>query len=383
MKTYMFPGQGSQSKGMGGELFDEYAELTAKADKILGYSIKELCLEDPKKQLNKTQFTQPALYVVNAFSYYKKIAELGTKPDYVIGHSLGEFNALLAAECFDFEAGLKLVKKRGELMSEVSDGGMAAILNASKEQIEEILATNNLTNIDLANYNSPSQIVISGLIEEIGEAQAFFQQGDILYYPLNTSGAFHSRFMQPSKEKFQRYLNKFKLNDLSIPVISNVTAVPYNNDEVIRNLPEQITSTVRWSDSVQYLLGLSADMEFEEIGNGDVLTKIVRTIKQLTKKTSDQSLEGKSPVKKQMTASNKASKDKTDEKVVATDRTQVDILVNEWNQSHPVGTRVTSTLPEYDELETRTEAVVLFGHRAAVYMKGYNGYFDLNELTSQ
>ncbi|MEW6991518.1 ACP S-malonyltransferase [Colwelliaceae bacterium 6441] len=383
MKTYMFPGQGSQSKGMGGELFDEYAELTAKADKILGYSIKELCLEDPKKQLNKTQFTQPALYVVNAFSYYKKIAELGTKPDYVIGHSLGEFNALLAAECFDFEAGLKLVKKRGELMSEVSDGGMAAILNASKEQIEEILATNNLTNIDLANYNSPSQIVISGLIEEIGEAQAFFQQGDILYYPLNTSGAFHSRFMQPSKEKFQRYLNKFKLNDLNIPVISNVTAVPYNNDEVIRNLPEQITSTVRWSDSVQYLLGLSADMEFEEIGNGDVLTKIVRTIKQLTKNTSDQSLEGKSPVKKQMTASNKASKDKTDEKVVATDRTQVDILVNEWNQSHPVGTRVTSTLPEYDELETRTEAVVLFGHRAAVYMKGYNGYFDLNELTSQ
>src|SRR5689334_5966402 len=129
MKAFVFPGQGSQAKGMGGTLFDEFQELTEKADRILGYSIKELCLEDPRKELNRTQFTQPALYVVNAFSYFAKIRETGQKPDYVAGHSLGEFNALLAAECFDFEAGLEIVKKRGELMSEATGGGMAAILN--------------------------------------------------------------------------------------------------------------------------------------------------------------------------------------------------------------------------------------------------------------
>src|SRR5690606_35248979 len=144
----MFPGQGSQSKGMGGMLFDEFQELTEKADKILGYSIKELCLEDSGKELGQTQFTQPALYVVNALSYFKKIKETGQKPDFVAGHSLGEFNALLAAECFDFEAGLKLVKKRGELMSEAGGGGMAAIINAGKEEIESILEKNGLTGID-------------------------------------------------------------------------------------------------------------------------------------------------------------------------------------------------------------------------------------------
>ncbi|MGO4778772.1 acyltransferase domain-containing protein, partial [Lysobacter sp. 2RAB21] len=133
MKTYMFPGQGSQARGMGGDLFDAYPELTAKADAVLGYSIKELCLEDPRRELGKTQFTQPALYVVNALSYYKRIQDTGETPDYLAGHSLGEFNALLAAECFDFETGLKLVKKRGELMSQATQGAMAAIVNATRE----------------------------------------------------------------------------------------------------------------------------------------------------------------------------------------------------------------------------------------------------------
>ena len=111
MKVYMFPGQGSQSKGMGGDLFDRFKDMTEKADSILGYSIKELCLEDPRSELGKTQFTQPALYVVNALSYFSKIEEAGKAPDFVAGHSLGEFNALMAAQCFDFETGLKLVCK--------------------------------------------------------------------------------------------------------------------------------------------------------------------------------------------------------------------------------------------------------------------------------
>jgi len=390
----MFPGQGSQARGMGADLFDEFAELTKKADKILGYSIKELCLEDPRRELNKTQFTQPALYVVNALSYYKKIKDTNEKPDYVIGHSLGEFNALLAADCFDFEAGLKLVKKRGELMSQVKDGAMAAILNASKEEIENILTENDLTNIDLANYNTPSQIVISGLLDEVAKAEPFFQQGKILYYPLNTSGAFHSRFMQPSKEKFQNYLKRFKLTKLNIPVISNVMAQPYDNKKILETLSSQISSTVKWSESVEYLMALAKDsaMEFEEIGHGDVLTKMVDTIKResgvITKVDSKQSSDDqkvgsrKSPVSQSTNAKDKSTVSSEnsfkDEKPQANNDAKN--LVSEWNLKYPIGTKVKSTIMDNDELETRTEALVLFGHRAAVYMKDYNGYFDLNEL---
>ncbi len=384
MKTYMFPGQGSQAKGMGGSLFDEFPELIEKADKILGYSIKELCLEDPRRELSKTQFTQPALYVVNALSYYKKVQDTGIKPEYVAGHSLGEFNALLAAECFDFEAGLKLVKKRGELMAQAEGGAMAAILNASKSEIIEILQKNGLTNIDLANYNSPLQIVISGAIEEIGAAQSLFAYGNVMYYPLNTSGAFHSRFMLPAKEKFEQYIKRFKLNDPVIPVLSNVTAKLYESEQIFNNLSQQIASTVLWSDGIQYLMSIARDagteMEFVEIGFGDVLTKMIKNIKIQTAQLDAKDNNRINPVS-------------SDDKVVPSASLVLDskvesapvngnaaILVEQWNKKFPVGARFKSNVTNYSELETRTKAMVLFGHRAAVYMKGYNGYFDLNEI---
>jgi len=359
MKTYMFPGQGAQAKGMGGTLFDEFQDLTRKADAILGYSIKELCLEDPRTELNRTQFTQPALYVVNALSYYKKLSDTA-KPEFLAGHSLGEFNALLAAECFDFETGLTLVQKRGELMGQVSGGGMAAILNASKEEIEGILSRNGLTQVDLANYNTPSQIVISGLADEVAKAQPLFQTGMMLYYPLNTSGAFHSRFMHAVKEQFREFLATCKFADLKIPVISNVTARPYENAAILENLANQMVSGVRWSESIQYLMALGTErgdtMQFEEVGYGDVLTRLAQTIRRQT------------PVKKPEMSVAPSKPGAAPEKVSA------------WNKKHPIGTRVKSLIADYANLETRTEAVVLFGHRAAVYMKGYNGYFDLDEI---
>jgi malonyl CoA-acyl carrier protein transacylase len=377
MKAFLFPGQGSQSKEMGGTLFDEFNELTHKADKILGYSVKELCLEDPEKQLNQTQFTQPALYVVNALSYYKKIEETGQKPDFAAGHSLGEFNALLAAECYDFEVGLKLVKKRGELMSQAADGGMAAILNASKENIEGILKENGLTNIDLANYNTPSQIVISGLRDEIEKAQALFQEGDMLYIPLNTSGAFHSRYMASARDEFETYLKEFKFSDLKIGVISNFSAKPYQDDDIIINLANQINNPVRWSDSIQYLMGLG-DMEFEEIGHGNVLTKMVRKIKQEKSNTIEDTA-GKLNVKEDEIVQVQEIENDQRESNEESRSLTAEEKVNTWNQHYPIGTRVKSTIMDDDNLETRTEAVVLFGHRAAIYMKDYNGYFDLDE----
>lgn len=358
MKTYMFPGQGSQFKGMGGDLFEHFAELTAKADSILGYSIKELCLEDPREELGKTQFTQPALYTVSVLSYLKKIEESGT-PDFLIGHSLGEYTALMAAGCFDFETGLKLVQKRGQLMGQVSGGAMAAVLNASKEQIEEILKTNGLNNVYLANYNSPSQIVISGLIDEVTKAQPLFRQGKMRYYPLATSGAFHSAFMQDAMLEFKEYLKGFEFGNQQIPVIANVTARPYENSDILDTLASQIANTVRWSESVQYLLALGINradqMEFEECGPGDVLTKLVFNIKAQTPAEVLQTVEtaALSPAQQKVTS---------------------------WNKQNPIGTKVKSTIMDYPNLETRSNAAVLFGHRAAVYMKGYNGYFDLDEL---
>jgi malonyl CoA-acyl carrier protein transacylase len=380
MKVFMFPGQGSQSKGMGGALFDEFEALTAKADSILGYSIKELCLEDPRGELNQTRFTQPALYVVNALSYLKKVMDSGRPPDFLAGHSLGEFNALLAAECFDFETGLRLVQKRGELMSRVSNGGMAAILNATKEEIEDILKSNGLNNIDLANYNTPSQIVISGLVDEIAAAQPLFQVGKMLYYPLVTSGAFHSRFMQTVKDEFSEYLRTFEFAAPKIPVLANVTARPYQQGNILDGLSNQIASTVRWSESIQYLIALGAHrgdaMTFEEVGHGDVLTRIYLTVK---RQTPDSALE---EYRRELQQGDGALASTAQDAPPAALGKAVDPTekVVAWNRRYPVGTRVKSALMNEQSLETRTQAMVLFGHRAAVYMKGYNGYFDLDEV---
>lgn len=370
MKTFMFPGQGSQAKGMGTGLFEEFRELTELADSILGYSIRELCVDDPRQELNRTQFTQPALFVVNALSYEKRVRRSGP-PDFLIGHSLGEFNALLAAGCFDFETGLRLVQKRGQLMGQVRGGAMAAILNASREEIETTLLRNGLTNVDLANYNTPSQIVISGPEHEIAQAEPLFQVGKLLFYPLNTSGAFHSRYMQGVKETFRQYLRSFDLADPKLPVISNVTARPYEHGAALDALSEQISSTVRWSESVQYLMAFAAlrgtSMDFEEIGFGDVLTRLHQTIQ---RQTSEASL---APYLNEL-------KHRHDNRVKAPANAEKE--VESWNRRYPIGTKVKSVIAngDSDVLETSTAAQVLFGHRAAIYVKGYRAYFALEEV---
>jgi trans-AT polyketide synthase/acyltransferase/oxidoreductase domain-containing protein len=280
MTTYVFPGQGSQNKGMGGTLFDQFSELTAQADAILGYSIKQLCLEDPQSKLSRTQYTQPALYIVNAFSYLKKLRETGEIPNFVAGHSLGEYSALFAAEVFDFPTGLQLVKKRGELMSRASDGAMAAILGLDEEQIVRALNKHDLHQVDIANYNSPSQIVISGLKTDIDRAKAVFEaMPEVkLFAPLKTSGAFHSRYMESAKAEFADFLNGFTLAPPGIHVISNVWARPYQPDMINQNLIDQLTHPVQWSESIRYLMGLG-EIEFVEVGPGKVLNGLIQHIK--------------------------------------------------------------------------------------------------------
>ncbi|MBM0104586.1 ACP S-malonyltransferase [Steroidobacter sp. S1-65] len=365
MKAYLFPGQGSQARGMGASLFDEFPELTAQADRVLGYSIKELCLSDPRRELNKTQFTQPALYVVNALSYYKRVQLAGEQPDFVAGHSLGEFNALLAAECFDFETGLKLVKQRGELMSQATEGAMAAILNATRSQVEALLKSNRLNRVDIANYNTPLQIVISGPLDEITACESIFQFDKVMFVPLNTSGAFHSRLMLPAQGEFQRFLAGHRFAEPKIPVIANWTAKPYPGGAAVAEyLSNQICSTVLWSDTIQSLISLEPDIELIEVGHGDVLTKMIPKIKEQLAKVARNA-----PTPAVASAAQQENPFALAEQKVAA-----------WNQRHPVGTKVRSRVLDYGDLVTRTPAIVLFGHRAAVYMERYNGYFDLDEI---
>ncbi len=279
MTIYIFPGQGSQHKGMGSSLFSEFPEFTKKADDILGYSIQSLCLDDPLQQLGKTQYTQPALYVVNALSYYKKRREVMKEPGFVMGHSLGEYSALMAAEVFDFETGLRLVKKRGELMNKASGGAMAAIIGLKAEDIQTILDKNQPINVSIANHNTRTQIVISGLREDVLRAQQLCEQaGAMLVIPLNVSGAFHSPYMRSAQEEFELFLKGFQFNTPSIPTISNYSARPYGTENISQNISRQITNPVRWTESVLYVLQ-AGEQEFEEIGPGAVLMGLVQRIK--------------------------------------------------------------------------------------------------------
>lgn len=280
MKACLFPGQGSQALGMGEGLFARYPELTAVADEILGYSVEELCLQEPKKLL-QTQYTQPALYVVNALTWRSRCDGGAPPPDFVAGHSLGEYNALLAAEVFDFAAGLRLVKRRGELMSAVSGGGgggMAAVLGCDWNQVEEILRKNGLDTIDVANYNSPTQVVLSGPAGDIVRADAFFSETGATYRILNVSAAFHSRYMESCVQPLAEALDSVELHAPKIPVIANVSALPYAAGEVKAALKRQIREPVRWLESIRYLLAAGVE-DFEEVGPGSVLTKLIKSIR--------------------------------------------------------------------------------------------------------
>ena len=274
----MFSGQGSQYKGMGKKLFSKYREQTDLASNILGYDLEELCIMDPHKQLRQTKYTQPALYTVNAFYYQDQVN--GNTPDYLMGHSLGEYNALLAAGAYDFETGLRLVQKRGELMDAASGGGMAAVIGVSIDQLERILTAEGLNTVDIANYNTPTQIVISGKAEEIESAITLLKAQKIRVVPLAVSAPFHSRYMKPAAEQFADFLKGFSFSRLKTPVISNVTARPYDNGHIADFLSRQINSSVQWIDSIRFLMGQEC-RDFEELGSS-ILTKMVNEIKKTT-----------------------------------------------------------------------------------------------------
>lgn len=278
MITYLFPGQGAQKTGMGKDLFDQFPKHIKTADNVLGYSIKEICLKGPEDKLSQTNYAQPALYVVNALNYLAEIERIKDEPDFLAGHSLGEYNALFAAKAFDFETGLQLVKKRGELMAQAQNGGMAAVVGFTKEQIEEVLQKNKIDTIDIANFNTNEQVVISGKKESIINAQKLFEDaGAKMYILLKVGGAFHSRYMQEASDEFRDFLSGFSFSSLRIPVIANVNALPYKNEGVLENLANQIRKPVRWLDSILYLYN-QENMFFKELGESNILTNMLKKI---------------------------------------------------------------------------------------------------------
>lgn len=276
-RIYVFPGQGSQKKGMGEGLFGRFPELVGAADAELGYSLRELCTADPQNLLGQTQYTQPALYTVNALTYLARREDDGLEPDFVAGHSLGEYDALFAAGSFDFLTGLKLVRKRGELMAAVRGGGMAAIIGITGDVVGQLLNNFAFDRVERANFNSPTQTVISGPSEDVASVSALFKEAGAVVIPLKVSGAFHSGMMEPVGRQFRIFLDGFAFREPRIPVIANLTGRPYEPGAMRDNLAAQITKPVRWTDTVRYLSG-QADPTFVEIGPGTVLAGLIRQI---------------------------------------------------------------------------------------------------------
>ncbi|WP_328737718.1 ACP S-malonyltransferase [Streptomyces bobili] len=278
MKVYGFPGQGSQQRGMGKELFARYPRETAIADRVLGYSIEELCVHDPERRLGRTEYTQPALYVVSVLTYLDRLAGDAEPADYLIGHSLGEYAALFAAGVFDFETGLRLVQRRGALMAEAGGGGMAAVVGCDEATVLRVLADSGIDELDLANYNAPDQFVLSGPAERVDTARAAFESAGVRAVRLNVSAPFHSRHMRDTAAEFARFLDGFTLRTPAVPVLANVDAQPYAPGAVKATLTAQIDSPVRWTDTVRRLMG-HGDFEFVELGPGRVLTNLVAKIR--------------------------------------------------------------------------------------------------------
>ncbi|MBU8896961.1 ACP S-malonyltransferase [Corallococcus sp. M34] len=276
-RIVVFPGQGSQTVGMGAELFRAFPQEVAFADAILGYSLEELCLKDPQQRLHKTEFTQPALFVVNALAYLQAVEREGSRPDFALGHSLGEYNALFAAGAFDFITGLRLVQRRGQLMGRADGGTMAAVVGLSPARIEDCLREVAPGEVDIASFNSPEQTVISGAAGAFERLESALESaGARQVVRLRVSAAFHSRYMRAAESEFATFLSQFEFSPLDFPVVSNVHAMPYAEQGLHECLAGQISRPVRWTESIQWLARQPMPV-FEELGASKFLTPLIQS----------------------------------------------------------------------------------------------------------
>ncbi|PHM67146.1 acyltransferase domain-containing protein [Xenorhabdus sp. KJ12.1] len=274
MEIIMFPGQGSQQLGMGKTLFAKHKNLCSRADDTLGYSISRLCLEDPKGQLNQTAFTQPALYFVCCLMYLELLEREGDRHNVFVGHSLGLYPALFAAGVFDLITGLHIVAKRGELMQSVVGGGMMVVLGNNLETLPGKLIHHNFFDIDVANHNSPDQVVLSGKEERMTFLLPLLEKEGFRCILLPVSGAFHSRYMESSRLSFMDFLMTQPLSPPQKIVISSTSGETLTTDFLLEEMGFQLVKPVRWFHTIQRLINDFPQAEFREIGPGKVLTGI-------------------------------------------------------------------------------------------------------------
>lgn len=282
MKAFVFPGQGAQFTGMGKDLYESNPlarELFDRADEILGYRITGIMFEGSAEELKQTKVTQPAIFLHSVISALCMGEQF--KPDMAAGHSLGEFSALTACRCLSFEDGLRLVYARAMAMQkccETVPGTMAAVLALPDRTIEDICSATEGT-VVAANYNCPGQVVISGETEAVQKAgESLKEAGAKRVLPLQVGGAFHSPLMEPARAELAQMIEKTAFHTPICPIYQNVDALSHTDPEEIKaNLLSQLTSPVRWTDSVR---NMAADgmTEYIECGPGKVLTGLIGKI---------------------------------------------------------------------------------------------------------
>jgi [acyl-carrier-protein] S-malonyltransferase len=284
MLAFLFPGQGSQKVSMGQDLIEKYRiarGIYEEASKILGFDLLKLCLEGPENELTKTQNAQVAILTYSYIAYLL-LKEKKLFAEFMAGHSLGEFSAILCSEMLDFEQALKLVRKRGELMASADPegkGGMAAVLGLEDEKVIKICEEISKEKyVEAVNFNAPGQVVISGLKEAIDIAEVKLKEaGAKRVVKLNVSGAFHSKLMENAANEFKNYLENIKFSKPKAKVVSNVTADILDEKNVRELLYRQMKSPVLWTKSVMFMKNNGVDSAIE-VGYGNVISGLVAKI---------------------------------------------------------------------------------------------------------
>ena len=278
--AWIFPGQASQYVGMASDLhsdFQQAREHFNRAEEVLGFDLKEVCFNGPNQVLVQTRYTQLAIFVHSCI-LDSILKEKGLKKDFVAGHSLGEYSALVSSGALNFESALEAVKYRSQFMQEACDenkGTMAAVMGMELEEVQQVLE--KVEGATSANYNSPGQVAISGEVEAVQKAsEALLSAGAKRVIPLRVGGAYHSALMEPAREKMERVLENLNFSRFSVPVIANVSAEAVTDEDTMRQmLSRQITSPVLWYPSLRKMVELGVNT-FIEVGPGKVLQGLVK-----------------------------------------------------------------------------------------------------------